>query len=160
TASRAGRSTRPAPASASASAPPRPCATASPARWPGIASTPGCPWAELERLPFRRLVSGPPPAPDPIFFTGLWVPGHNTPGHAELLPRLGRLDRYQHVVSDVRVLRGVEYRALRWTRPARYRLVLGAAGRRYGWLFTDDNEQIPHFPGRVVTDVDDPKFTD
>jgi glycosyltransferase involved in cell wall biosynthesis len=113
----------------------------------------------VNRLPFRRLAGGPRPAPDRIFFTGLWFRGHNNPRYAELLPRLDRLDLYQHDVSDLRVLRGIQYRLLRRTRPLRYRAVLGAAGRRYRWLFTDDNEQIPHFRGRIVTDVDDPKFT-
>ncbi len=113
----------------------------------------------MNRLPFRRLVTGPPPAPERIAFTGLWFRGHNNPRYAELLPRLDRLDLYQHTISDRRVLRGVQYRALRRTRALRYRAVLGAAGRRYRWLFTDDNEQIPHFPGGIVSDVDDPKFT-
>ncbi len=112
----------------------------------------------MQRLPFRRLWTGPPPAPGRIAFTGLWFRGHNNPRYAELLPRLERLDAYQHLVSDTRVLRGLQYRALRRTRPLRYRVVLGAAARRYRFLFTDDNEQIPHFSGLVVADVDDPNF--
>lgn len=112
----------------------------------------------MQRLPFRRLWTGPPPTADRIAFTGLWFRGHNNPRYAELLPRLERLDAYQHQVSDMRVLRGLQYRALRRTRPLRYRVVLGAAARRYRFLFTDDNEQIPHFSGLVVPDVDDPNF--
>jgi glycosyltransferase involved in cell wall biosynthesis len=113
----------------------------------------------MERIPLRRLWTGPRPAPDRIFFTGLSFRGHNNPRYAELLPRLDRLDGYQHVISDRRFVRGVQYRSLRETRALRYRVVLGAAARRYRWLFTDDNEQIPFFQGRLVTDVDDPKFT-
>jgi glycosyltransferase involved in cell wall biosynthesis len=113
----------------------------------------------MQRLPFRRLWTGPAPAPDRIAFTGLWFRGHNNPRYAELLPRLERLDAYQHLVSDTRAIRGLQYRALRRTRPLRYRLVLGAAGRRYRFLFTDDNEQIPYFSGLVVPDVDDPSFS-
>jgi glycosyltransferase involved in cell wall biosynthesis len=112
----------------------------------------------VQRLPFRRLVAGPAPAPERIAYTNHWFRGHNNPRYAELLPRLERLDVYRHVVSDRRVLRGLEYRALRRTRTLRYRLVLAAAGRRYRFLFTHDNEQIPYFGGQIVSDVDDPKF--
>ena len=30
------------------------------------------------------------------------------------------------------------------------------ANRRYSTMFTADNEQIPHFAGPIVSDVDDP----
>ena len=33
------------------------------------------------------------------------------------------------------------------------------ANRRYSTMFTADNEQIPHFAGPIVSDVDDPLFT-
>src|SRR5262249_42750442 len=123
---------------------------------------------EAHDAPLRRAARGSAhgmslfgakPADDRIFFTGLWFKGHNNPRYAELLPRLSRLDPFQHTISDVRVVPGVQYRALRWTRPARYRLVLGRASKRYRFLFTDDNEQIPYFSGLIVPDVDDPKFT-
>ena len=113
----------------------------------------------MRRLPFRRLVAGPPPAPDRILFTNLWFRGHNNPRYAELLPRLGRLDRYLVVLPESRIPRGVAFRALRTTSGLRNRLVLGAAGRRYRFMFTADNEQIPFFPGRIVSDVDDPRYT-
>jgi glycosyltransferase involved in cell wall biosynthesis len=113
----------------------------------------------MERVPFRRLVSGPPPAPDRILFTNLWFRGHNNPRYAELLPRLDRLDRYLVVLPESRIPRGVAFRALWAARGLRNRLVLGAATRRYRFLFTADNEQIPHFPGKIVSDVDDPRYT-
>lgn len=113
----------------------------------------------MERLPFRRLVAGPPPAPDRIFFTSLWFKGHNNPRYAELLPRLTRLDRYLMLLSDRRLPRAAQYRAYRWSGPVRHRAVLGLAGRRYRALFTADNSQIPRFAGPAVADVDDPWYT-
>src|SRR3954464_6409715 len=114
----------------------------------------------MESPPLPRLVTGPAPAPDRIFFTSIWFKGHNNPRYAELLPRLHRLDRYLSVCSDDRLVRGVQYRAYRHTRRARYPLVLGLARRRYASMFTADNEQIPAFAGPVVSDVDDPFFTE
>jgi glycosyltransferase involved in cell wall biosynthesis len=114
----------------------------------------------VESLPLRRLVTGAPPRSDRIFFTSIWFKGHNNPRYAELLPRLGRLDRYLVVCSDERMVRGVQYRAYRWSRSARNPVVMRLAGRRYRSLFTADNEQIAAFPGPVVSDVDDPVFTE
>ena len=57
-------------------------------------------------------------------------------------------------------MRGVQYRAYRWTRPVHNQVVMRVAGRRYRSLFTADNEQIAAFPGLVVSDVDDPRFTE
>ena len=54
----------------------------------------------MESLPLRRLLRGPAPAPDRLFFLSLWFRGHNNPRYAELLPRLRRLDRY--LLVDVR----------------------------------------------------------
>lgn len=113
----------------------------------------------MERLPLRRLVVGPRPAPDRVFFTSLWFKGHNNPRYAELLPRLARLDRYLLVASDRRAPRALQYRAYRWSRRARNPLVLKLAGRRYRGMFTADPEQIPFFDGPVVADVDDPYYT-
>ena len=113
----------------------------------------------MESLPLRRLVTGPAPAADRILFTSIWFRHHNNPRYAELLPRLSRLDRYLFVLSDRRIPRGLEFRALRYGRPLWHPLVLGAGVRRYHGLFTADNEQIPHFGGPVVTDVDDPFYT-
>jgi glycosyltransferase involved in cell wall biosynthesis len=113
----------------------------------------------MQRLPLRRLAGGPAPAPDRIAFASIWFKHHNNPRYAELLPRVSRLDGYLFVMSDRRVPRGLEFRALRWGRPAWHPIVLGAASRRYPGLFTADNEQIPHFRGPIVSDVDDPVFT-
>ena len=60
-------------------------------------------------------VTGPAPAPGKVFLTSIWFKGHNNPRYAELLPRLERLDRYLLTCSDARVVRGVQYRALRWS---------------------------------------------
>jgi glycosyltransferase involved in cell wall biosynthesis len=113
----------------------------------------------MQRLPFRRLIAGPPPDADRVFYTNLWFRGHNNPRYAELLPRLSRLDPYLFVCSDRRIPRGFEYRVLRWTRKARDPLLFAAAKRRYGSMFTTDNEQIRYFSGTIVTDVDDPRYT-
>jgi glycosyltransferase involved in cell wall biosynthesis len=114
----------------------------------------------VENLPLRRLLTGPSPAPSRIFFTSIWFKGHNNPRYAELLPRLERLDRYLVTCSDERIVRGLQYRAYRWTQLVRNPVVMRTAGRRYRSLFTADNEQIADFPGTVVSDVDDPRFTE
>lgn len=113
----------------------------------------------MQRVPLRRLFTGPAPAPDRLLFTSIWFRHHNNPRYAELLPRLARLDGYLFELSDMRVPRGLQFRALRASRPAWHRLVLGSGSRRYPGLFTADNEQIPHFHGPVVSDVDDPWYT-
>jgi glycosyltransferase involved in cell wall biosynthesis len=89
-----------------------------------------------------------PARPDRILFHGLWFLSHNNPRYAELLPRLERLDRVLILVSGRRPVR-----------PARNRLLLGLASRRYRYLLTADYRQIAHFGGTVVADVDDPVFT-
>jgi glycosyltransferase involved in cell wall biosynthesis len=111
-------------------------------------------------LPVRRLVTGPPPAPDRIFFTSVWFQDHNNPRYAELLPRLHRLDPFLFLCSSDRVVRGVQYRAYRASTPLRVPSLMHLAGRRYGNMFTVSNEQIPWFRGRIVVDVDDPFFTE
>jgi glycosyltransferase involved in cell wall biosynthesis len=113
----------------------------------------------MERLPLRRLVTGPQPTPERIFFTSIWFRGHNNPRYAELLPRLGRLDRYLLVASDRRIVRGVQYRAYRASRAVRNPAVLRLASHRYRTMFTADPEQIRWFRGPVVADVDDPYYT-
>jgi glycosyltransferase involved in cell wall biosynthesis len=113
----------------------------------------------MQRRPFRRLVVGPAPTPDRIFFTSLWFKGHNNPRYAELLPRLPRLDGYLALMSDRRALRALEYRAYRWSSALRNPAVASLAARRYRSMFTLDNAQIPSFRGPVVSDVDDPWYT-
>ncbi|MGH3003195.1 MAG: glycosyltransferase [Gaiellaceae bacterium] len=113
----------------------------------------------MDRLPLRRLVSGPLPSPDRVFFSSIWFEGHNNPRYAELLPRLSRLDRYLLVASDRRIVRGVQYRAYRASRGVRNPVLLRLASRRYRGMFTADPEQIRWFDGPVVADVDDPYYT-
>ena len=114
----------------------------------------------MESLPLRRLVRGPAPAPDRLFFLSLWFRGHNNPRYAELLPRLSRLDRYLLVASDRRIPRGLEYRAYRWGGPLHRPVLMRLGSRRYPGLFSADPSQIPAFAGPSVADVDDPTFTE
>jgi glycosyltransferase involved in cell wall biosynthesis len=111
-------------------------------------------------LPLRRLVTGPSPAPDRVLFTEVWFRGHNNQRYFHLLPRLERLDRYHFLVSDRRVLRGSQFRALRATAPARHRAVFAAARRRgYRFLLTCESAQIDYFRGAVLADCDDASFS-
>lgn len=112
----------------------------------------------LPSRPLRELLARQP-TPDRVFYHNIWFRGHNNPRYAALLPRLRRLDLYVVTCSDHRIVRGVQFRALRATRRARNRLVFGAARRRYQYLFSSDMEQIPYFAGPIVVDVDDPRFS-
>jgi glycosyltransferase involved in cell wall biosynthesis len=113
------------------------------------------------RFPLRRLFSGPPPAEDRVLYTDLWFRGHNNARWVQFLSRLQRVDRYHFVCSDRRLVRALQFRALMWTKPARHRLMLAAAHRRgYRSLLANDKDQIAYFPGRVIADCDDPKFTE
>jgi glycosyltransferase involved in cell wall biosynthesis len=94
-----------------------------------------------------------------VVFTNVWFRGHVNQRHSALLPRLERVDSYLIHCSDRRVLRGVQARALRATAPARHRLLLGVAGARYRSLLAPSPAQIPYFPGSILVDCDDPKFT-
>ena len=114
----------------------------------------------MNRVPLRRLVVGDPPRPERIFFTNLWFRGHNNPRYAELLPRLSRLDAYLFTLSERRIPRGLQYRFMRATRLARDPILFTAANRRYAAMLTTDNEQIRYFRGAIVSDVDDPRFTE
>jgi glycosyltransferase involved in cell wall biosynthesis len=114
----------------------------------------------MESLPLRRLVLGPTPSTDRIFFTSVWFRDHNNPRYAELLPRLRRLDPYLFVCSRDRLVRGIQYRTYRAATPVRVPALMQLARRRYRSLFTVSNEQIPWFAGPIVVDVDDPFFTE
>ena len=114
----------------------------------------------MESLPLRRLVAGPAPSRDRIFFTSIWFRDHNNPRYAELLPRLHRLDPYLFVCARPRIVRGLQYRSYRASTPVRVPALMKLAGRRYRGMLTVSNEQIPWFPGPVVVDVDDPFFTE
>jgi glycosyltransferase involved in cell wall biosynthesis len=93
-----------------------------------------------------------------VFFHSLWFRGHNNPRYTQLLPRLARLDPYLVPVADQRVLRALQFRLLGLTTDVRSRLVFAAANRKYRWMFAVDPGQTEYFRGRVVVDVDDPKF--
>jgi glycosyltransferase involved in cell wall biosynthesis len=114
----------------------------------------------MERLPLRRLLTGPPPGAGRILYHNVWSREHENPRYSELLPRLERLDRYLIVLPPGRLARGAAFRLLAATRPTRERAVLGLAGRRYRSMFTTANAQISLFAGAVVADVDDPSFAD
>jgi len=111
----------------------------------------------LHTMPLRHLLAGPA-APDRIFYHNIWFRGHNNPRYAAFLPRLRRIDSHLVVCSDQRILRGLEFRALRATRSVRNAALLNRAARQYRSAFVTDIEQIPYFPGPVVIDVDDPRF--
>lgn len=111
----------------------------------------------LESKPLHRLWPAPPS--DRLFCHNIWFKGHNNPRYAQLLPRLTRLDPYLLTCSDRRVLRGVQFRALRALRRPRHELVFRAAARSYRYVFCNDVEQTPYIRGRAVVDVDDPRFS-
>ena len=114
----------------------------------------------MHREPLHRLLTGPRPAPDRIFFHGPWYSGHNNPRYARIVPRLPRLDPYLVPISGKRVVRAVEQRAWHRFKEPRHRLVIGAAAsRRYRYMLTTDVSQIRHFRGRVVLDIDEPTWT-
>jgi glycosyltransferase involved in cell wall biosynthesis len=109
--------------------------------------------------PLRALLWGPTPGPERIFYHNIWFKGHNNPRYAALLPRLSRLDPYLVRCSDLRLVRGMQFRALRASRQLRNSVVFGAAARRYRSALVTDVEQIDYFDGPVVADVDDPLFS-
>lgn len=113
----------------------------------------------MRTMPLRRLVRGPRPSADRLFYSNLWFRGHNNPRYAELLPRLERLDAYLVKIGEGRVRRGLEYRFHRATRHVREPLVHSLAARRYRGCFTTAPEQIAHFAGPMVADIDDPWYS-
>ncbi len=113
----------------------------------------------LRPVPFRRLATRLAPGGDRIFHSNVWFRGHNNPRYSALLPRLGRVDPYLIVCSDRKLLRGVEFRALRATERPRDRALLAAANRRYRFGFMNAVGQAEGFRGTVVADVDDPTFS-
>jgi glycosyltransferase involved in cell wall biosynthesis len=112
------------------------------------------------RRPLRALVAGQEPPPGRLFFLSHWFRDHNNPRYAELLPRLQRVDAHLAMVPEQKVLRGLTYRAIKYARPFAEPRLLHLGAKRYDGLFTTENEQIPHFAGPVVSDVDDPVFTE
>lgn len=111
------------------------------------------------RKPLRALLRAAEPEPDRLLFLSHWFRDHNNPRYAELVPRLRRVDAHLAMVPEQKVLRGLTYRAIKHSRRYAEPRLLRRGARVYGGLFTTDNAQIPHFPGPVVSDVDDPVFT-
>jgi len=114
----------------------------------------------VRRVSLPHVLAGPRPAPGRILFYGLWFRGHNNARYAELLPRLERIDACLLTVAERQPLRAVQYRAALAARRLGDGAVLRRAGRRYRSLLTGEPEQIAAFPGRVVADLDDPRFTE
>jgi glycosyltransferase involved in cell wall biosynthesis len=94
-----------------------------------------------------------------LVWFGPWFGHHNNVRHADLLSRLNNIDVYRIRFSRYRWLRGPTWRAYNLCLPLIYRTVLACLSRRYQLLFTGDCRQIPYFPGGVIVDHDDPKFT-
>jgi glycosyltransferase involved in cell wall biosynthesis len=116
--------------------------------------------ARLSR-PLRSLARGPRPAPGRIFYHNVWFDGgHNNVRYEAILPRLRRVDLYLSLCSGGRVARGIEFRALHATEPIRYKVVFPLANRRYRYALCTGVNQVPHFRGKVVVDIDDPRFTE
>ena len=116
--------------------------------------------ARLSRR-LRTLARGPRPARDRIFYHNVWFKGgHNNVRYEAILPRLRRVDLYLSLCAGGRVARGIEFRALHATEPMRYKIVFPLANRRYRYALCTGINQVPHFRGKVVVDVDDPRFTD
>jgi glycosyltransferase involved in cell wall biosynthesis len=113
----------------------------------------------VREISLNRLLRGPVADPDRVALLSIWFKDHNNPRYAELLPRLERLDAALLTLSDRRIPRGIQFRALRWPRSLLYRMALPHAAKRYQGLLTLDLEQIPGFHGAIVADVDDPVFS-
>src|SRR5687768_1681371 len=100
-----------------------------------------------------------PSMPGRVFYHAIWFRGHNNQRYEQLIPRLNSVDAFLFLCSDRRFIRGAQFRTLRSLTPVTNRLVFRSAARRYSSMLTTDPEQIPFFRGRVVVDVDDPRFT-
>ena len=114
----------------------------------------------LRRRALSSLLLGASPHAGRIAYYNLWFRRHNNRRTEELLPRLGRVDPYLFVCPDRQPFRGVVYRSWRASRPVSDRLVLSSLSRRYTQLLSTDVEQVAHFDGDVVVDIDDPLFTE
>lgn len=108
---------------------------------------------------FRSLLGRGQRSCDRIFYTNIWFRGHTNRRYEELLPRLSRVDPYLLTCSDRRALRAVQYRALRAGSALRHRLTFAMAAARYANVLSSDPAQLPFVKGRVVIDLDDPRFT-
>ena len=117
------------------------------------------PTPRLNRVAHARLVVGPPPAEERIFYQNIWFRGHNSTQVEGLVTRLSRVDCYLAMCSARTWPRAVQYRVHRALWPVRHRVVVAAAGRRYQWMLAHGHDQIRFFPGRVVAQLDDPSFS-
>jgi glycosyltransferase involved in cell wall biosynthesis len=113
----------------------------------------------MRRPPLRRLLAGGAAEPDRIFHHHVWYRGHTNRRYAELVPRLERVDAYLLWVPKQRIPRGLVYRAIARSLGPRAALVR-AGSRRYRSLFAAELEQVEHFSGPAVVDLDDPSFSD
>jgi glycosyltransferase involved in cell wall biosynthesis len=112
----------------------------------------------VRRLRLRDL-SGPPPEPGRVLWSGLWFRTHNNARYAELLPRLERLDALFLTCSGRRVPRGIQFRAYRGPAGAALqRAVLARAAGRYRGFLCTELRQIALSTAPAVVDVDDPYF--
>ena len=116
--------------------------------------------AHLSRR-LRSLVHGPSPAANRIFYHNVWFRGaHNNVRYEAMLPRFRSVDLYLSVCSGSRFMRGLEFRALRATERFRYHIVFAIANRHYRFALCSDVNQIPYFRGKIVVDIDDPRFSE
>jgi glycosyltransferase involved in cell wall biosynthesis len=113
----------------------------------------------MRRPPLRRLLAGGAAEPDRIFHHHVWYRGHTNRRYAELVPRLERVDAYFLWVPEPRIPRGIVYRAIARSLGPRAALVR-AGSRRYRSLFAAELEQVAHFAGPAVVDLDDPDFSE
>jgi glycosyltransferase involved in cell wall biosynthesis len=113
----------------------------------------------MREIGLRELAFGTP-TPDRVALLSIWFHGHNNPRHAELLPRLGRLDACLLRLPEQRIVRGVGFRAFRASRPLAHRALFTPAARRYANLLTLDFEQLAQWPNAAVMDADDPFYSE
>jgi glycosyltransferase involved in cell wall biosynthesis len=113
----------------------------------------------MREVDVRRFAFGSPGV-DRVGLLSIWFNGHNNPRHAELLPRLNRLDACLLRLPEQRIARGIGFRAFRAGRPVIHRAFFASAARRYANLLTLDFEQLAHWPNAAVMDADDPFFSE
>ncbi len=95
-----------------------------------------------------------------ILWFGFWSRGHNNPRYAELLPRLTRVDARQVMLSGNRYLLAIQNRVyLRVFPTLLYPFIFRWFSRWYECMWCTSLDQIPHFLGDIVVDMDDPRFT-
>jgi len=95
-----------------------------------------------------------------ILWVGPWSPGHNNSRQAELLPRLTRVNAWRVMFNENRYLRAIQTRIYWRVFPLfLYPFIFRWFSRQYKYLWCTDLNQIPHFLGDIVVDVDDPRFT-